>query len=68
LLLASTSSSPRVLTDRLRTMTAQGLVTWTVFPEIPPRVEYELTEKGRAVLPILDALHAFGERWLREGV
>lgn len=61
----STGISPRVLTDRLRTMAEQGLVTRCMFPEIPPRVEYTLTEKGRAILPVLDALRAYGERWLR---
>ena len=61
---ASTGISPRVLTDRLKAMTEQGLLTRRMYPEIPPRVEYELTAKGCAVLPIIDALRAYGERWL----
>ncbi len=34
------------------------------FPEVPPRVEYALTEKGRALLPIVDDMRSYGERWL----
>ena len=62
---ASTGISPRVLTDRLRSLCDRGLMTRRMYPEIPPRVEYELTEKGRAALPVLDALRAYGEQWLR---
>ena len=62
---ASTGISPRVLTDRLKAMVEQGLLTRQMYPEIPPRVEYDLTDKGRAVLPVLDALRHYGERWLQ---
>jgi DNA-binding HxlR family transcriptional regulator len=62
---ASTGISARVLTDRLRALCDRGLMTRRRYPEIPPRVEYELTEKGRDVLPILDALRAYGTKWLR---
>ena len=61
----STGISARVLTDRLRAMVAEGLVTRKMYAEIPPRVEYELTAKGRDALPILDALRTYGEKWLR---
>jgi DNA-binding HxlR family transcriptional regulator len=61
---ASTRISPRVLTDRLRALTAKGMLTRTMYAEIPPRVEYELTEKGRDVLPIIDSLRDYGMRWL----
>ena len=61
---ASTGISPRVLTDRLKAMVERGLVTRRMYAEIPPRVEYELTDKGRAVLPVVDALRAYGENWL----
>lgn len=56
--------SPRTLADRLRHMESQGLLHRKSFREIPPRVEYSLTPKGLATLPVIDALHAFGDRWL----
>src|SRR5829696_7923106 len=59
----STRISPRVLTDRLKALTAKGMMTRRMYPEIPPRVEYELTDKGREVLPIIDALRAYGVKW-----
>jgi DNA-binding HxlR family transcriptional regulator len=62
---ASTGISPRVLTDRLRSLCDCGLMTRRMYPEIPPRVEYELTDKGRDVIPIIESLRAYGERWLR---
>ena len=62
---ASTGISPRVLTDRLRALCDRGLLTRRMYPEIPPRVEYALTEKGRDVLPIIEALRVYGNKWLR---
>ena len=62
---ASTGISPRVLTDRLRALCDRGLMTRRMYPEIPPRVEYALTDKGRDVIPIIDALRAYGQRWLQ---
>ena len=62
---ASTGISPRVLTDRLRSLVAQGIMTRKMFSEIPPRVEYQLTEKGKDILPIIDALRSYGVRWLK---
>ena len=56
--------SPSVLASRLKELERQRMVTRTSYNEIPPRVEYELTEKGCAALPILDVLRAYGERWL----
>ena len=55
--------SQKVLTDSLRSMEADGLVTRTVFPEVPPRVEYSLTDLGRSLQPILDAMRAWGENY-----
>ena len=60
----STGISVRVLTDRLRVMSAAGLITRRGYAEIPPRVEYELTEKGRGALTVIAALREFGETWL----
>jgi DNA-binding HxlR family transcriptional regulator len=56
--------SPSILTARLRELEEQGIVTRTSYNEIPPRVEYELTLKGQDALPVVDALRAYGARWL----
>lgn len=56
--------SPRTLTLRLRVLEEEGIVARETFPEVPPRVEYALTDKGRALLPIIDVMRAYGERWL----
>jgi DNA-binding HxlR family transcriptional regulator len=58
--------SPRTLADRLRQMESSGLITRESFREIPPRVEYTLTPKGRATLPVIEALRGFGENWLTD--
>lgn len=58
--------SPRTLADRLRQLESQGMVTRESFREIPPRVQYSLTAKGEAALPVIDALRTFGENWLPE--
>ena len=52
--------SPETLTDRLRELEESGLVTRTMYAEIPPRVEYDLTERGRRLSPVLSALADFG--------
>ena len=52
--------SQKVLTAQLRTMEACGLLTRTVYAEVPPRVEYSLTETGFSLKPVLDALAAWG--------
>ncbi len=56
--------SPRTLSERLDTLERQGLVARQSFPESPPRVEYELTRKGQALLPIIHAMSDFGHAWL----
>lgn len=53
--------SQKVLTAQLRDMEQKGLVSRTVFAEVPPRVEYSLTELGKSLLPVLDALRVWGE-------
>ena len=55
--------SQKVLTDSLRTMEADGLITRTVYPEVPPRVEYALSPLGETMRPILDAMQAWGEKY-----
>ncbi len=57
--------SPRTLSERLRALEQEGIVVRRSYAESPPRVEYELTEKGEALLPIIDAMRAFGREWLR---
>ena len=56
--------SSRTLAERLRQLEREGIVRRHSYPESPPRVEYELTEKGLALLPIIDAMTAFGSSWL----
>src|SRR6266567_4068929 len=56
--------SPRTLSLRLRALEEEGVVERDTFPEVPPRVEYALTDKGRALLPIIDHMRAYGEQWL----
>lgn len=53
--------SQKVLTAQLRAMEDSGLLTRTVYAEVPPRVEYSLTELGRSLQPILDAMQSWGE-------
>ena len=57
------SVSQKVLTAQLRDMEACGLVNRRVYAEVPPRVEYSLTELGRSLRPILDAMWAWGEAY-----
>ena len=56
--------SSKTLTIRLRELEAHGLVQRKVYPEIPPRVEYSLTEKGRGIQPVMSALYHVGLQWL----
>jgi DNA-binding HxlR family transcriptional regulator len=56
--------SPRTLSLRLRALEDEGIVARHTYPEVPPRVEYALTEKGRALLPIIEDMRAYGEQWL----
>lgn len=56
--------SPRTLSERLDTLEREGVVIRRSYPESPPRVEYELTEKGRALLPIIREMRKFGHAWL----
>lgn len=56
--------SPRTLSLRLRALEEEGIVERRTYPEVPPRVEYALTEKGRALIPIVEDMRAYGTRWL----
>ncbi len=55
--------SQKVLTAQLRQMEESGLLDRKVYAEVPPRVEYSLTELGRSLCPILDAMKAWGENY-----
>jgi DNA-binding HxlR family transcriptional regulator len=56
--------SDRVLSERLRELEAEGIVTRTVYPDIPVRVEYHLTDKGQSLLPVLEAVSTWAEQWV----
>jgi DNA-binding HxlR family transcriptional regulator len=56
--------SPRTLSLRLRALEEQGVVARQTFPEVPPRVEYALTAKGRALVPLIEDMRAYGREWL----
>jgi DNA-binding HxlR family transcriptional regulator len=56
--------SPRTLSLRLRALEEEGIVERHTFGEVPPRVEYALTPKGVALLPIIEDMRSYGARWL----
>ena len=55
---------PRTLSLRLRALEEEGIVERQTYAEVPPRVEYSLTAKGRALIPIIEGMRTYGERWL----
>ncbi len=59
--------SPRTLSLRLRALEEEGIVERHTFPEVPPRVEYLLTDKGRALLPLIEDMREYGREWLGVG-
>jgi DNA-binding HxlR family transcriptional regulator len=56
--------SPRTLSLRLRALEEEGILERQTFPEVPPRVEYALTDKGRALVPLIEDMRAYGLQWL----
>jgi DNA-binding HxlR family transcriptional regulator len=56
--------SPRTLSLRLRALEEMGIVQRETHPEVPPRVEYTLTDKGRALVPLIEDMRTYGKRWL----
>jgi DNA-binding HxlR family transcriptional regulator len=56
--------SPRTLSLRLRALEEEGILERHTYPEVPPRVEYALTDKGRALVPLIDDMRAYGLEWL----
>jgi DNA-binding HxlR family transcriptional regulator len=58
--------SPRTLSLRLRALEEAGVVMRRTYPEVPPRVEYVLTEKGRALVPLIESMRTYGNEWLAD--
>lgn len=58
--------SQKVLTDSLRSMEKDGLITRTVFPEVPPHVEYALSDLGRSMKPIIQSMETWGLQYLNQ--
>ncbi len=58
--------SQKVLTDSLRSMESDGIVTRTAYPEVPPRVEYALSELGVSMLPIINAMETWGIEYKKQ--
>lgn len=56
--------SPRTLSLRLRALEEEGIVDRHTFPEVPPRVEYSLTAKGKALVPLIEDMRTYGREWL----
>ena len=56
--------SPRTLSLRLRALEEEGIIERRTYPEVPPRVEYALTEKGRALEPVIEDMRRYGREWL----
>ena len=59
--------SPKTLSERLKRLEDAGVVVRECFAEVPPRVEYSLTAKGHALLPVIESMRAFGADWLSDG-
>ncbi len=56
--------SDKMLTDRMKELEAAGILTRTVYPEMPVRIEYELTEKGRQLEEVIQSIQHWGEAWM----
>jgi DNA-binding HxlR family transcriptional regulator len=56
--------SPKTLSERLRSLEGEGIIVRRTFAEVPPRVEYSLTEKGLDLIYVIEGMRNFGKRWL----
>ena len=59
--------SPRTLSLRLRALEEEGILIRRTYPEVPPRVEYSLTAKGLALVPLIESMRSYGREWLDRG-
>ena len=59
-------ATPKMLTQQLRELEADALIQRTVYPVVPPKVEYSLTALGKSMIPILESLYQWGESYLKE--
>ncbi|KKX53598.1 MULTISPECIES: helix-turn-helix domain-containing protein [Brevibacillus] len=56
--------SDKMLSERLKELEEQGILERKVYPEIPVRIEYELTDKGKDLRPVIDSIHEWGQKWM----
>lgn len=63
---AIANATPKMLTQQLRELEAQNLISREVFPVVPPKVEYSLTELGKSLMPILVAMRDWGANYMRK--
>lgn len=56
--------SPKTLSERLKRLEEAGVIARACYAEVPPRVEYSLTDKGHALLPVIESMRSFGVTWL----
>jgi len=56
--------SPKTLSERLRSLEEEGIISRQTFAEVPPRVEYSLTEKGHDLVDVIESMRSYGTRWL----
>ncbi len=59
-----TNATPKMLTQQLRELEADGIILRTVYPVVPPKTEYSLTEFGRTLIPVIDAICDWGTEYL----
>lgn len=62
-----TGISPKTLSERLKGLEKAGIITRKSYAEVPPRVEYSLTDMGRDLIPLIDHMRDYGSRWLMDG-
>ena len=56
--------SPKTLSERLRSLEEEGIILRRTFAEVPPRVEYSLTEKGQDLVTVIESMRSYGKQWL----